>query len=89
MLITTLFLIQDILEFIESSPHGVIYFSFGSVASISTLPQSIIEVIIEAFEEIPQKVIWKFDGKIDNLPSSIMSRKWLPQREILRESPNF
>lgn len=43
-------------------------------------------MMVEAFEEIPQRVIWRYDGEMDKLPSSIMSRKWLPQREILCES---
>eukprot|EP00102_Acyrthosiphon_pisum_P004592 XP_001948351.3 PREDICTED: UDP-glucuronosyltransferase 2A3-like isoform X2 [Acyrthosiphon pisum] len=74
---------DDILEFIENSPHGVIYFTFGSVSSMSTLPRHIQQTFIEAFSQVPQRVMWKYDGEISGLPENIMTRKWFPQRDIL------
>ncbi|XP_025195734.1 UDP-glucuronosyltransferase 2C1-like [Melanaphis sacchari] len=74
---------DDILEFIENSPHGVIYFTFGSVSSMSTLPKHIKQTFIEAFAQVPQRVLWKYDGEINGLPKNIMTRKWFLQRDIL------
>lgn len=81
-----MFLIQDILDFIENSPHGIIYFTFGSVASMSTLPKHIQRAFVEAFSEVPQRVLWKYDGEIEDMPDNIMTKNWFPQRDILRES---
>ncbi|XP_060837325.1 UDP-glucosyltransferase 2-like isoform X3 [Rhopalosiphum padi] len=74
---------DDILEFIENSPHGVIYFTFGSVSSMSALPKHIKQTFIEAFAQVPQRVLWKYDGEINGLPENIMTKKWFPQRDIL------
>ncbi|XP_015379885.1 PREDICTED: UDP-glucuronosyltransferase 2A3-like [Diuraphis noxia] len=74
---------EDILEFIENSPHGVIYFTFGSVSSMATLPKHILQTFIEVFAQVPQRVLWKYDGEISDLPKNIMTRKWFPQRDIL------
>ncbi|XP_026814746.1 UDP-glucuronosyltransferase 2C1-like isoform X2 [Rhopalosiphum maidis] len=74
---------DDILEFIENSSHGVIFFTFGSVSSMSTLPKHIKQTFIEAFAKVPQRVLWKYDGEINGLPENIMTKKWFPQRDIL------
>ncbi len=36
-----------------------------------------------AFAEIPQRVIWKFEDHIQDLPTNVLLSKWLPQRDIL------
>ncbi|XP_022168401.1 UDP-glucuronosyltransferase 2C1-like isoform X1 [Myzus persicae] len=73
----------DILEFIENSPHGIIYFTFGSVSSMSTLPKHIQRTFIDTFAQVPQRILWKYECEINDLPKNIMTRKWFPQREIL------
>ncbi|XP_060842899.1 UDP-glucosyltransferase 2-like [Rhopalosiphum padi] len=74
---------QDILDFIEDSPHGVIYFTFGSIIQSYTLPEHIINSFKEAFANVPQKVLWKFEGEMKDVPKNVMIRKWFPQRDIL------
>ncbi|XP_025420630.1 UDP-glucuronosyltransferase 2B15-like [Sipha flava] len=74
---------EDILDFIEKSPHGVIYFTFGSVSSMSTLPNRIQQILIESFAQVPQRILWKYDGEIKNLSDNVMTRKWFPQRDVL------
>jgi len=71
------------LEFIENSPHGVILFTFGSIVSISTLPKPVLKVFIEAFAQIPQRVLMKYEGEMEDKPTNVMTRKWIPQRDIL------
>jgi len=75
---------QDILEFIDDAPQGVIYFTFGSVVSMSTLPENVQSSFREAFVEVPQKVLWKYEGEMEDKPKNVMTRKWFPQRDILR-----
>ncbi|CAH1722098.1 unnamed protein product [Aphis gossypii] len=74
---------KDILEFIEQSPHGVIYFTFGSTIKMSSIPEHIKKVLIEAFAEIPQRVLWKYENELEKIPKNMMIKKWLPQRDIL------
>ncbi|KAL4120280.1 hypothetical protein QTP88_013002 [Uroleucon formosanum] len=74
---------KDILEFIEQSPHGVVYFTFGSTVKVSSLPKHIKKAFMDAFAQIPQRVLWKYEDEIENIPKNVMIKKWLPQREIL------
>jgi len=51
---------------------------------MSSIPEHIKKILIEAFAEIPQRVIWKYENELEKIPKSIMIKKWLPQRDILR-----
>lgn len=73
------------MEFIEDSPHGIVLFSFGSTVAISKLPENIQRTFIEALARIPQKVLLKYEGTMENKPKNVMTRTWLPQRDILRK----
>lgn len=76
---------QDILEFMDNSAHGVIFFSFGSVVAISSLPENTKKMIIEVLGQVPQRVLLKYEEEITyDLPKNIMTRKWFPQQDILR-----
>lgn len=78
-----MFELQDILKFIDNSPHGVIYFTFGSIVEMSTLPDHVQNAYKDGLSQVPQRVLWKYDGEMKNKPTNVMTRKWFPQREIL------
>ncbi|KAL5240578.1 hypothetical protein ACI65C_007988 [Semiaphis heraclei] len=73
----------DILEYIDNSPHGVIYFTLGSIVEMSTLPEHIQNAYKDGLSQVPQRVLWKYEGEMKNKPTNVMTRKWFPQREIL------
>jgi len=75
--------LQDILEFIEESPNGVIFFTFGTVVALSTLPDHIQIAFKNALAEVPQRVLLKYEGEMTDKPKNVMTSKWLPQRDIL------
>lgn len=75
---------DDIREFIESSEHGVIYFSLGGNIKASQIDDEKKNDLIKALSGLKQNTIWKYDQ--DSLvvdPKKIMVRNWLPQYEIL------
>lgn len=75
---------DDIREFIESSEHGVIYFSLGGNIRTSQMDPEKLRDITKALMGLRQNVIWKYDDEnLDIDPKKIMVRKWLPQYEIL------
>ncbi|XP_015368702.1 PREDICTED: UDP-glucuronosyltransferase 2C1-like, partial [Diuraphis noxia] len=74
---------EDILEFIEQSSHGVIYFTFGSTVKMSSIPEHIRNAFIDVLAQIPQRVLWKYEDELENKPKNVMMKKWLPQRDIL------
>lgn len=72
-------------KFIEEAEHGVVVFSLGSIAKSNTMTAEIKAAFQDAFAEIPQRVIWKFDDSIENLSRNVLLTKWMPQRDILGE----
>ena len=55
----------------------------GSLVKATTLPSKTLKAFREAFAEIPQRVIWKFEDRMENLSSNVMVLDWFPQRDIL------
>lgn len=61
----------------------MILFSLGSSVRSSTLPDRTVELFMNVFRSIPERVIWKFEEEMENVPANVMLLKWLPQRDIL------
>ncbi|XP_041030905.1 UDP-glucuronosyltransferase 2A2-like isoform X1 [Carcharodon carcharias] len=70
-------------ELIQSSgEHGIIVMSLGTM--VSSLPMHISMKIAEAFAQVPQKVIWRYEGKIpSNIENNTLLTKWIPQNDLL------
>uniref|UniRef100_UPI0037E71702 UDP-glucuronosyltransferase 1A1-like n=1 Tax=Semicossyphus pulcher TaxID=241346 RepID=UPI0037E71702 len=72
------------LETWVSGEHGFIVFTLGSM--VSAMPEETTSVFLEAFRQIPQKVIWRYDGKIpDNVPDNVKMMPWVPQNDLLAQ----
>ncbi|XP_067265130.1 UDP-glucuronosyltransferase 2C1-like [Chanodichthys erythropterus] len=76
-------LLQDLEDFVQSSvEHGVIIMSLGTL--FSQLPDDVAEAIAEAFAELPQKIIWRYKGKIPSaLGNNTLIMDWIPQNDLL------
>lgn len=56
----------------------------GSVFKTSELPDYTNQNILKVFKELEKyTILWKYDGKIDNLPKNVYIRSWMPQTSIL------
>ena len=72
-------------EFMDGAVEGFIFMSFGSVQmDIPAIEQ---RKWLDAFKELPYKVIWK-QNPIKDLPHNVQLFNWLPQQSILQH-PNF
>uniref|UniRef100_A0A672G9B6 UDP-glucuronosyltransferase n=1 Tax=Salarias fasciatus TaxID=181472 RepID=A0A672G9B6_SALFA len=66
----------------SSGEHGVVVMSLGTI--VSALPRKTTEAIAAAFAELPQKVIWRFEGEQpSSLGNNTLLVKWLPQPDLL------
>ncbi|XP_034364793.1 UDP-glucuronosyltransferase 2B17-like [Arvicanthis niloticus] len=74
---------KEMEDFVQSSgEHGVVVFSLGSMVRNMTEEQA--NAIAWALAQIPQKVLWRFDGiKPASLGSNTRIYKWLPQNDLL------
>ncbi|KAK7831856.1 hypothetical protein U0070_016486, partial [Myodes glareolus] len=74
---------KEIEDFVQSSgEHGVVVFSLGSM--VGTLTEERANVIAAGLAQIPQKVLWRFEGKKpDTLGSNTRLYKWIPQNDLL------
>uniref|UniRef100_G3UNI9 glucuronosyltransferase n=1 Tax=Loxodonta africana TaxID=9785 RepID=G3UNI9_LOXAF len=73
----------EIEEFVQSSgEYGVVVFTLGSM--VSHITEEMAHTIASALAQIPQKVLWRFDGKKpDNLGPSTQLYQWIPQNDLL------
>lgn len=74
---------DDIRDWIEGAEHGLVFVSFGSNLQSADLPESKLKVLIHSFERLQERVLWKFESALPNLPKNVMIKKWLPQDDIL------
>ncbi|XP_029417657.1 UDP-glucuronosyltransferase 2B31-like isoform X1 [Nannospalax galili] len=74
---------KDMEDFVQSSgEHGVVVFSLGSM--VGNLTEDRANVIAAALAQIPQKVLWRFEGKKpDTLGSNTRLYPWIPQNDLL------
>ncbi|XP_058402389.1 UDP-glucuronosyltransferase 2B31-like isoform X6 [Diceros bicornis minor] len=74
---------KEMEEFAQSSgENGIVVFTPGSV--VSNMTEERANVIASALAQIPQNVIWRFDGKKpDTLGPNTQLYKWIPQNDLL------
>ena len=77
---------EDIQQFLDGAPEGVLLFSWGSMVKTSSLPKEKLDVILKVIGGIPRKVIWKWEMEdLEEKPKNLMIMKWLPQFDIMSE----
>lgn len=68
----------------DKSPEGVIYFSLGSNVKSQNLPAKYRNSILKAFEQLPYKIIWKWENTtLSDKPPNVLMKEWLPQQDVL------
>lgn len=51
---------------------------------MNTAPSYLQKAFLEALEELPQRILWKYENPIGGKSlKNVMIRKWFPQRDIL------
>jgi len=78
-------LAPDLRAWMDGAEHGVIFFTLGSLVRSSSLPKDTIDGLLQAFGQLPQRVLWKYetDDIKDRLPPNVRIASWMPQMDIL------
>jgi glucuronosyltransferase len=59
----------------------------GSMIQADTLPVDKREAFVQAFSELPQRVLWKWESQsVPGQPKNVKTAKWLPQFDILSKN---
>ncbi|XP_051153638.1 UDP-glycosyltransferase UGT5-like isoform X2 [Leptopilina boulardi] len=74
---------QDIQEFLDNAPDGVIYFSLGSNLQSDQLSNNSLTALYGAFRTLKQKILWKHTGIPTIEIKNIKFIKWAPQQTVL------
>ena len=62
----------------------MIFFSLGSNAKSTYLPEQKLKILINTFSKLKQRVIWKWESDVmPGKPDNVLIGKWLPQDDIL------
>jgi len=75
---------QELQEYLDEAPDGVIYYSMGSQLQGYLMPESKRNAFLGAFSKLKQRVLWKWESDtLPGQPSNVKIGKWLPQSDIL------
>ncbi len=67
----------------DEAEYGVIIFAIGSLTKRNSMPAEMKSAFKEAFAQIPQRVVWKFEEPIEDISDNVLVVEWLPQRDVL------
>uniref|UniRef100_A0A182PQN2 UDP-glucuronosyltransferase n=1 Tax=Anopheles epiroticus TaxID=199890 RepID=A0A182PQN2_9DIPT len=74
----------DIQKYIDEAPHGVIYFSMGSMLKGRNFPEDKRAAFVNVFRGLKEKVIWKYENdSLPDKPPNVLIKPWMPQSDIL------
>ncbi|KAM3962556.1 UDP-glycosyltransferase UGT47A1 [Aphomia sociella] len=78
---------KELKKFLDVSTEGAIYWSFGSMSRIETIPSDKLSEIFEVLAELNQKVLVKMNRRMlaGNLtvPDNVYTMDWIPQYATL------
>lgn len=67
----------------DGAEHGAIFFSLGSNIKSTDIDESKVNALLKVFAKLKQRVLWKWDTELLNIPENTIVSKWLPQNDIL------
>lgn len=80
---------KDLKDYLDKAEHGVVYFSMGSILKSKNMPREKVEVLLGAFKQLKQKVLWKWEeDNLPGIPENVRTMKWVPQADVLGKITN-
>lgn len=74
----------DLKKWLDESKQGVVYFSMGSNLKSVHLKQEKIDLLLNVFGKLKERVLWKWEeDSLVGQPENVRIAKWLPQSDLL------
>ncbi|XP_022207633.2 UDP-glucosyltransferase 2 [Nilaparvata lugens] len=75
---------KDLQDMLDKAKDGFILFSMGTLVNCTTFSDHVLSSFMNTFITFGNLlVLWKYDGKLPNQPKNVITRKWMPQKDIL------
>nr|XP_023019040.1 UDP-glucuronosyltransferase 2B20-like [Leptinotarsa decemlineata] len=75
---------EDLKKFLDGAENGAIYFALGGNVNCESMSNEFRKTLVDAFAQIPYKVLIKIDCQLGDISSNVLVQKWVPQQDILR-----
>lgn len=76
-------LTNDLKEFLDGAKHGAIFFSLGTNLKSIDLPKDKLDAIMNTFQKLPERIVWKLEDEDIQVPPNVKISKWVPQGAVL------
>lgn len=70
-------------SFLDGATNGFVYMSLGTNVKSKLLPKGVLEMFMDAFADLPYRVLWKFENDSSRVPANVFISKWIPQQGVL------
>lgn len=68
----------------DKAESGVVYFNFGTILNVTSIPKQSFQVLISVLGQLKQKVLFKWtNNDTKGFPENFYINSWFPQKEIL------
>lgn len=76
--------LQKLQDFMDKADTGIVYFNFGTILNVTSIPKKSLKIIINVLGELEQKIVFRWiNNDTRGFPDNFYVDSWLPQREIL------
>ena len=72
-------------SWLEQADHGVVFVSFGSVITAAKMPKEKRRMMMRVFSRLEQRVVWKWETEMEDVPANVLLSSWLPQPSLLAD----
>ena len=70
-------------NWLDQADHGVVFVSFGSVITAAKMPEEKRRIMVRVFSRLKQRVVWKWESEMEDVPGNVLLSPWLPQPALL------
>lgn len=68
---------------------GVVYFNFGTILNVTSIPKSSLQALINVLGRLKQKIVFRWiNNDTQGFPDNFYVDSWFPQMEILSNNYN-